>query len=417
MFIGIVADDLTGAADSVAPFAQRGYVAGVGLSVAREAQNPDQQWDALALNTELRDQKVIKPTLIASIARRATRRLIERAPHLYFKKIDSTLRGHLRPELDGMLRELPGRIALICPASPANGRTVENGVLSVLGVPLAHTGFVEGVQESKMFVTVRAAFGFADEPTAVEIGLAVLRNGITGVEAELERHIAGGARTVFCDAVATEDLRTLAEVVLRRSERYLPVGSAGFTRAIAEKAPACPTSSPLWEAARFKRGRILVVVGSRHPMSRQQARRIIDGAGVRPIILERERASGLFVNERDFRERFRAGENLFVIITPEETKASGLHYFVEPLLWEIAGWAKLPNSASPFDGYVVTGGHVAQQVCHALGGRELQILGESEPGIVRAILARHRGLPDVPIILKAGGFGDERTLARCVGLE
>jgi len=54
---------------------------------------------------------------------------------------------------------------------------------------------------------------------------------------------------------------------------------------------------------------------------------------------------------------------------------------------------------------------------------ELQIFGESEPGIVRAILSRRRDflggrdLPSVPIILKAGGFGDEGTLARCVGLE
>jgi uncharacterized protein YgbK (DUF1537 family) len=53
--------------------------------------------------------------------------------------------------------------------------------------------------------------------------------------------------------------------------------------------------------------------------------------------------------------------------------------------------------------------------------RGVRILGEIQPGVVQGILCgtgtelgkRFDGLP---IILKAGGFGTEETLARCVGL-
>jgi uncharacterized protein YgbK (DUF1537 family) len=416
MLIGIVADDLTGAADSVAPFAQQGYLAGVGLSVDAGARYPHREWDALALNTELRDRTIVKPTLIASIARRATRRLIACAPQIYFKKIDSTLRGYLRLELDGMLRELPGRIALICPASPANGRTVENGVLHVGRVPLIQTGFVEGEAEPERFATVRAAFGMATEPTTGEIGLTVLRKGVETVERELDRQRATGVRTVFCDAVTPDDMRILAQLVLHRLEHYLPVGSAGFTRAIAESMPRnTAPGSPIWETERFAHGRILVAVGSMHPISRRQAHRILRGEGITPLIMAYEDDSDTSVNAQIFHERWTAGEKLFVLITPEETSTRGNAYLV-PLLWDMAIWAGLPTTVSPFDGYVVTGGHTAQQVCDAFWGTALQIFGESEPGIVRAMMLRDRDLPDIPMILKAGGFGDEGTLARCVGL-
>ncbi|MCW3096719.1 MAG: hypothetical protein JWL77_2337 [Chthonomonadaceae bacterium] len=417
MLIGIVADDLTGAADSVAPFAQQGYIAGVGLSVDAGARYPPREWDALALNTELRDRTIVKPTLIVSVARRATRRLIACAPRIYFKKIDSTLRGHLRPELDGMLRELPGRTALICPASPANGRTVEHGVLHVGGVPLIQTGFVEGEAEPERFATVRSAFEMAAEPTTGEIGLTILRKGVETVERELDRQRATGVRTVFCDAVTPDDMHILAQLVLHRPEHYLPVGSAGFTRAIAESMPRNTTpGSPTWDTERFTRGRILVVVGSMHPISRRQAHRLLRGEGIIPLVMEYADDSETYVNSQIFHERWRAGEKLFVLITSEETnsRASG---DIVPILWDMATWAGLPTTVSPFDGYVVTGGHTAQQICDAFWGTALQIFGESEPGIVRAMLLRDRDLPDIPMILKAGGFGDEGTLARCVGLE
>ena len=418
MFIGIVADDLTGATDSVAPFAQQGYTAGVCLSANTGTSAPDCAWDAVAVNTGIRDRRRINTTLITSIVRRATRRLVACEPHLYFKKIDSTLRGHLRAELDGMLGELPGRMALICPASPANGRTVENGILYVHGVPLSETGFIAGAAEPERFATVRAAFGMSNDLTAGEIYLSVLRAGHASVDAELERRFDAGVRTLFCDAAAPNDLRILAQALLRRPERYLPVGSAGFTRALSESLPVnAEAESPSWNESIFTRGRVLIAIGSLHPISRRQARRVLEESGIRPLILHLGGEVEELLNEEIFRERLRAGENLFVMITPEAVNTPGSHYPIERLLWDMALWADLPVTESPFDGYVVSGGDTAQKICNAWHGKYLRISGENEPGVVCATMARYGDQPDIPMILKAGGFGDEGTLARCVGLE
>ncbi len=420
MFIGIVADDLTGAADSVAPFAQRGYTAGVVLGVDSWTKELERKWDALAFNTELRDHEDVKPAAIKVRIRRAVRRLIARAPEVYFKKIDSTLRGHLRPELDVMMHELPGRIALICPASPSHRRTVENGVLSVNGMPLAQTEFALGSAQPERFATVRSAFDMANEPTAVEMGLTILHEGVAAVEAALDRHTANGICTVFCDAMTPEDLHTLAEVTLRRPDRYLPVGSAGFTRAIAEQLdPPISVDLPAWDEQRFWQSRILVVVGSLHPMSRLQARRLLHEAGVKPIVLGHGDTWDTPSAIQAVLDRFEAEEKLYVLMTPEERNMAEKSDLVKALSMMIsiredrsASGIKRRSLPPQIEGYVIAGGHTAQAVCSSLGGRELQILGESEPGIVRAILDNA-----LPIILKAGGFGDEMTLARCVGLE
>lgn len=415
MLIGIVADDLTGAADSVAPFAKQGYLAGVEFN-ASEA--PEPAWDALAVSTGLRDRHRIKSTLLISIARRYTRRVIKRSPEIYYKKIDSTLRGHLRLELDGMRRELPGRIALICPASPANGRSIENGVLYVGDLPLTQTEFVKEAADPEKFATVRAAFEMADDPAAAEIGLTTIRAGVEAIEAELERLIAAGVNTVFCDAVASEDMQTLAQTVRRSPDRYLPVGSAGLTRALAESLPVNVSPDlPVWDNDLFLQGRILAVVGSMHPMSRRQGHRLIDGTGVRHLILQPE--VSFEAKRRAVMEFWDQApkEKRLVFMTADERGADGWRYSLDMLFYWLAMREEKDPNRSRFDGYVVTGGAMASQLCFQQQGTNLVIFGESEPGIVRAVLHRKPGMADVMVILKAGGFGDEGTLARCLGLE
>lgn len=344
--------------------------------------------------------------------------MIAHAPQIYFKKIDSTLRGHLRTELDGMLRELLGRIALICPASPANGRTVENGVLSLGGIPLTQSEFMTGVADPAIYASVRTAFEFADDPTAAEIGLAAIREGADRLERELERQIEAGVRTFFCDAVTPEDLRTLAQIVLRRPDDYLPVGAAGFTRAMAESLPVVESPElPPWDTERFTAGRILVLIGSMHPVSRRQAQRLIDGTGVKHVMIHNpDDVMKTMTPLLNLRER-PVDENLLVVMTSDERCPEGYGYSFEAPFHLMAGREANKSIIAPFDGYVITGGETAWQVFSAIRTTTLQVFGESEPGIVRALLHRLPGLVSVPVILKAGGFGDEGTLARCVGLE
>lgn len=66
-------------------------------------------------------------------------------------------------------------------------------------------------------------------------------------------------------------------------------------------------------------------------------------------------------------------------------------------------------SSAPVDGLVLTGGETAAAVFRAIGCSSFDLGGEVLPGVVWGYLAdgTYAGLP---VVTKAGGFGDENTL-------
>ncbi len=419
MYIGIVADDLTGAADAAAPFAKRGLQAGVGIALPGKPTFRMEACDALAYDTETREMPPENSVKITRLTRAATRRFLEFGPVLLYKKIDSTLRGHLRLELDAMRRELPGRLAVVCPAFPANGRTVVRGVLHIHGVPWTETDFAPSRSLDSDMPTVRAAFAGAQDIAVAEMGLDTLRQWVQAAEALWQRMMAQGIHTVFCDAVTQADLEILAQAILRQPQRYLPVGSAGFSAALAAWLPDPPSpAAPATEKAEdvFATGRVLVAVGSRHPISRRQAMYLAERAGILPVLLhkltEAEEAAA------QIRAQWEAGQRVVLLITPASDVPNGSALFQAAALSLHKQCAR--HGKKPVEALITTGGETAIQFCHAFGGMGLYISGETQPGVVRGYLhsaekgsAAFQGLP---IITKAGGFGTEETLARCVGL-
>jgi len=61
------------------------------------------------------------------------------------------------------------------------------------------------------------------------------------------------------------------------------------------------------------------------------------------------------------------------------------------------------------DGLIATGGDTARAAAEALGACDLRLWGEMEPGVPVGILD---GPHPLPVITKAGGFGDQDTLVR-----
>src|SRR5688572_27229670 len=135
----IVADDLTGAADSAIAFARRRLPARVVWGDARPEDHADA--DVLAYDAATREVDV---GLAGRRHGDALRRFL-RAGTRVFKKIDSTLRGHPAEEVAAMLDVISSREPKTCvvfaPSFPATGRAVREGRMLVHGVPLPFTEF------------------------------------------------------------------------------------------------------------------------------------------------------------------------------------------------------------------------------------------------------------------------------------
>lgn len=114
--IGLVADDLTGACDSAAPFLAGGRVV-VGLW----PRVPAGGLACAAVSTESRAEA---EPVARSRSREAASRLV---CDLLFRKLDSLLRGHPAADVAAVIDALGGR-CLVAPALPAEGRTTAGGV-------------------------------------------------------------------------------------------------------------------------------------------------------------------------------------------------------------------------------------------------------------------------------------------------
>ena len=133
--IGIVADDMTGANDTALQF----FMAGAKTQVILDPDNPpkvDEKSPAsvLSLNTNSRH-------LDANIAEAVVRKSVALLRDTYgvenfYKKIDSTLRGHIAHECLGFLDELKADCVLIAPAFPQEDRRTVGGYQLVQGMPV-----------------------------------------------------------------------------------------------------------------------------------------------------------------------------------------------------------------------------------------------------------------------------------------
>lgn len=369
--VAVLADDLTSAGDGAAPFRRGGHPARVLLSGSPLAGHGQEDGVlAVDLGSRLLDEAGAEAR-----TREAARALS--GAGLLLKTVDSTLRGHVAAEIRAAWEGSGRRAVVVAPAFPAEGRTTRDGVQYVRDVRVDESDFARDPAHP-----VRTADLARLLPDAVQVDAARPES--------LAELVASGGLFV-CSAETDADLdRIVAAVPDHRS--VLWVGSPGLAAALARH-HALPGRGA--DAAELPYAvRPLVAVGSANPATRRQLALLAGEPGaVAAVAAEPLRtATGALVR---------------IIHTPHERRADP-----GELTRELAASVAALAARAPFDGLVLTGGETAEAVLRALGAHGIDLHDEPEPGIARGTLAGPAGVPRVPVVIKAGGFGDERTLLR-----
>lgn len=129
--VAIIADDLTGALDSSAPFAQKGHSVAVAIRPDHIDAAINSGASVISVNTVSRD---LPPAEAAEIVESCAAKLLAAKPSIAFKKIDSRLYGNVREEIDAALRGFNLNHTVVAPAIPQLGRTVVDGHVVGSGV-------------------------------------------------------------------------------------------------------------------------------------------------------------------------------------------------------------------------------------------------------------------------------------------
>src|SRR5262245_59379441 len=197
MMVGIQADDLTGACDTGAPFAARGLKT---LVVVHEGDAPpimpDATVDVLVVDTESRDAPEGEAR---GRARAGAKTLGALAPRILYKKLDSTLRGHVAAEMDGVLDGAGLGTALLTPAFPAQRRTVLDGGLEVDGRPASDTPIARDPAFPRTGASVLGLLVAGGVRPVGVVPLTTVRRGAGAVAERVERFSGTGGRVLVAD--------------------------------------------------------------------------------------------------------------------------------------------------------------------------------------------------------------------------
>jgi uncharacterized protein YgbK (DUF1537 family) len=131
--IGVIADDLTGAAEIGAIGLRHGLRAEI-----IQSGKPGGGMDIVCVDTGSRS---CTPAEAAKRAAAAARLLRTAGAKWIYKKVDSVLRGHVTAEVEAVMRQLNLERALLLPANPSLGRTIRDGQYFVRGKLIHKTGF------------------------------------------------------------------------------------------------------------------------------------------------------------------------------------------------------------------------------------------------------------------------------------
>jgi uncharacterized protein YgbK (DUF1537 family) len=397
----IVADDLTGAADSAIAFAKRRLSTRVVWGDAR----PESHAGVFALSFDVAT-RALDPASAAHRHVDVLRRCAGGRSRVY-KKMDSTLRGHPAAEIAAMLDVLCARdsvdCAVLAPAFPAGGRTTRDGRVFVHGVPLEFTEFwPEGRDpDHAALIPLLEGAGLRARP----VPLDMVRGPAERLAAALEvRDPSRAPAIAVCDAETEADLDRIAAATPRRAT--FCIGSGGFVNSLASlesrdavARAASPRCRPVSNGA-------LIVVGSQAGASRaalaevsrlSRTRRIsVDPRDDRVALLDRETVN-------DLARTLAGGDDVIVDLISPEDPASLQRAAVSALARDLA---PLAANASALG---ATGGDTAAALCARWGITGITLVDEIEPGMSLGVTL---GAVSMPLVTKSGGFGDGGSLTR-----
>lgn len=431
----IIADDLTGAADCGIPC----LAAGLETVVVLKDDEPIPSADVVSVDAATRQ---LSAAQAAEQTTRLARRYSSPQTQALFKKLDSTLRGHVAEEIAAVLsvsRALHGArsLAIVAPAFPQMGRTMVGGRLWVRGVPVETTELWhrEALNAFPYLPDRLSEHGLR----TTHIDLHTVRSG-----ERLSGALAGASAehdAVVCDAETDADLRAIVRAGVALQTSIVWAGSAGLAAQLPQtlrigREPSKSVLPPpalrpaLWVggakpplngASLASNGPLLFVIGSPSQASREQipalvANREIESVMVSLSTLRQGAHSAVWVDltrrlERAFSTRRDIVLSLDMEGRPGADNQVSAHADVAALTSALA--TLVSPYAARCSGFVLTGGETARSVLDSLGVATLRLVGEVEPGIPLSLATVASGSRCVPVVTKAGAFGSRQSLLSC----
>jgi D-threonate/D-erythronate kinase len=409
--IAVIADDITGAADTGAQFCTAVGPVHMTGAVEGELTASAIHTAGVAVFTNTRNTDAARA---AQIVRMAAEKIRSLSPRVIYKKIDSCLRGNLGAEIDALLKATGAAASFVAPAFPQQGRTTVNDCHRINGVPVADTEIgrdpVSPVRESRLSVLLSAQ----SRMPVGHVDLACIEGGSAKLAERVRILLSQGCRHITFDAGHTVHLDAIARLACDHVEEILLVGSAGLaaslSRIVARELPACAVT----DRPRIKKW--LFVCGSASRVLADQVAMLVRSTGWAHLALDPlALTSGDGSTHREplidhLADRWSSGG---VILSLQPVLDAGPIEDPGLVVRGLAEAAAGLLSAAAVEGVFLCGGDTAEAFWHQIGACALLIREEILPGLMRGefVGGLRNGLP---VVTKAGAFGQMDTLNQLI---
>jgi 3-dehydrotetronate 4-kinase len=410
MFLGAVADDVTGATD-LASLIRRNQC-NVILSFGTPSQKLPET-DAVVIATKSR---MVPASEATSIASRAAACLLDAgATQIYFKycsTFDSTPKGNIGPVIEALLAQLSANFTVACPSYPEHARTVYQGHLFV-GEKLISQSSMRHHPLTPM--TDPDLVGFLGLQCDLPVGLIPFCNVDAGPAAIQERFKSeekAGRKILIADAICNRHINSLAEAC-----RKMKLVSGGAALGAALVAQQVNRKSPAKQSVMPRRGPVVLLSGSCSTTTLSQVQFVKDR--VRSFQIDPFRLiedPGELDRIQDWAScQVKCGD-LLIYSTADsqvirkiqtnlgrEAAAGIVEYAFERIAVVLAGEGVRT--------FVVAGGETSGAVIQGLGIRTLTFGEELDPGVPWAYSLDPEGFT---FALKSGNFGGPDFFVRAL---
>ncbi|MGJ8605776.1 MAG: 3-oxo-tetronate kinase [Marivita sp.] len=406
--MGCIADDFTGATDLAGLLARSGVRVSLRIGVPDEPPSDTSPFEVIALKS-----RTVPVADAVEETQRALAWLQQAGAQRFFWKycstFDSTAEGNIGPVAEALMQALGTDQTIYCPAFPENGRSIFMGNLFVGQQPLAESPMKDHpltpMRDSNLMrllaPQVTKPVGLADRLTVAR-GADALRDRFEALKAE-------GVAHVVVDAVANEDLYTIAEAC-----RDMPLMTGGSAVAmplphlykaqglLAADAPATPKPDTPDQT--------IVLSGSCSAMTNAQvARYIATGApSFRLDPLDVSKTGSNPALNWLLNQDLSTAPLIYATAEPASVKAAqaalgtdAAGKLIEDTLAKCAIAARDQGARR----IIVAGGETSGAVTKALGVTQLDISTEIAPGVPWTFCTSDGHT--IALTLKSGNFGAE----------
>ena len=408
MLIGAIADDLTGATDLALMLSREGMKTVQVVGVPEEGFDY-RGADAVVVALKSRTtpaQSAVEESLAAlkQLQAAGARQIIFK----YCSTFDSTAEGNIGPVTDALMDAMDEDLTIVCPAFPANGRTIYQGYLFVGDLLLSDSPMKDHPLTPMRDASLIRLMQAQSKKRVGLIGHQIVAQGAEAIREALAKARADGVQVLVVDAITDNDLREIGAAIdglaLITGGSGIAIGLPANYRArgeIASAASSASLSAPEGRAvtlagscSKATRGQIETAIVAGVPTFRIDPLDIAEGkltpAAVIDWAVSLREGTPLIYSSADPEIVRQAQEKL----GREEAGA-----LVEHFLADVA----VALREKGFARFLVAGGETSGAVVNALKVSALHIGPEIDPGVPWTT-SLDAG-PQIALALKSGNFG------------